>query len=375
MPTSTRIRAIVRTTVSAIILTALAFGGTSLRIRHAVAGDVYVAPASIESDCSRNVAAELEAWFDTVPDGSVIELRPDACYRTDDPVTLEDRHDITFLGRGATMKAFTDGDLYRRHFHIRGGSNIIVRNLTVVGANPQAGLSDDAWSASHAFQHGFTLAGVQGVILEHVRVFDVYGDFVYVGQLDGTPSRDVTITDSTFRRNGRQGITIASGEHIDIVRNRIWDVRMAMIDLEPMNPQWHVQDVLVKNNILGTRRLTMLSAATRGDVDDVAVIGNEVEGSLRTGIESRTDGVRYSGFLFQDNVAGSRHVGQFAVMKFRNVDDISIIGNQQRIADEALVSLSGSCHVRVNDNVIDGASEPIAADDTSCDYSAEGNET
>lgn len=376
MPNRTHVRRAGRIAFVALLLPVVPLLSSDIRADAASAGTrVYVAPSSIETDCSVDVSAELEAWFDEVPDGSVMELRRDGCYRIDEPVTLDERHDIVFRGRGATLRAFTEGDQDRRHFHIRGGSHIRVSNLTIIGANPHAGLSDEAWSSSHAFQHGFTLNGVQGAILDHVRVFDVYGDFVYIGPLDGTPSRNITISNSTFRRNGRQGICVASGEHITIVHNRISGVRWAMIDLEPMSTDWHVLDVLVKDNVLGTRRLTMLSAATRGDVDKVSFINNDVAGTLRTGVESRAEGVRYSHFLFENNTAGTKHVGRFAVMKFSRVDDIRVVDNEQRVADEALVGLSGSCHVRVNRNTIDGAAEAINADDSSCDYSAKDNQT
>ena len=331
-------------------------------------------PSSIPSDCSMDVTDALEAWIASVPNGSSIVFTAGGCYRLDGKLEIESRSGLTIDGAGATLKAYTLGDLTRRHVLVRGGDHITIRNLNVIGSNPNAGLADRAWNKNLAFQHGFALLGVQTAVLDHVSVSKVWGDFVNVGATDGgTLSTNVQIVNSSFDGNGRQGISITAAEHVVIANNTIANVRMTVIDLEPQNVEHHVLDVMVRDNVLGPRRLTLLSAATRGDVDQVSLINNQVVGTLRSGVESRATGVRYSNFVFQGNVASQRHGGSYAVLKFRNVDNVDISGNTQRVGGSPFVVLSGSCHARVNTNTIVGASTAISADSTSCDYSATGN--
>ena len=51
---------------------------------------------------------------------------------------------VTIDGNGATLQAKTPGDQGRRHLWIQGGKNLVVRDLTVRGANPNAGAARPA---------------------------------------------------------------------------------------------------------------------------------------------------------------------------------------------------------------------------------------
>lgn len=337
------------------------------------ASGTVTVPPSIPSDCSVDTTDQLGTWIASVPDGSTMVLAPGGCYRLDGTLKIEDRSNLTIDGAGATLKAYTLGDLTRRHVIVRSGDNITIKNLNVIGSNADAGLGDRAWNKNLAFQHGFTLQGVQTAVLDNVSVSKVWGDFVYIGAADLIPSSNIQVINSFFDGNGRQGICITSAEHVLIANNTIANVRMTVIDLEPQSLDWHVLDVTVRDNVLGPRRLTLLSAATRGHVDQVSFLNNQVIGTLRTVVESRATGIRYSQFLFEGNVASQRHAGAYSVLKFRNVDDVTLNQNTQRVAGMPFVGLSGSCHAVVNYNTIVGASAAINADDTSCDYSATGN--
>ena len=55
-------------------------------------------------------------------------------------------------------------------------------NITVKGANPHAGMGDDAWVVEKEGQHGFDVRSVTGFALLNSTVSDVYGDFVYLGK-------------------------------------------------------------------------------------------------------------------------------------------------------------------------------------------------
>ena len=154
-------------------------------------------PSRIASDCSVDVTDALNAWIASVPDGRTLALAAGACYRIDGTVRITARNDLVLDGRGATLRAGSEGDQERRHLSIAGGSRITVRDLTIRGALPNTRLGPEDHRQDRAFQHGIELRSVAGATIEHVRVLDVFGDFVYTGRTpDGEPSRDVTVTGS-----------------------------------------------------------------------------------------------------------------------------------------------------------------------------------
>lgn len=113
-------------------------------------------------------------------------------------------------GNKAVLFATTTGYRERAHLSIVGGSDIVVRNLRIRGANPNAGVSDAAYVADREAQHGIQLHGPERVLIQRVTITDVYGDFVYIGRelrkklsTWGMPSRDVTVVGNVFSRNGR----------------------------------------------------------------------------------------------------------------------------------------------------------------------------
>ena len=192
-------------------------------------------PSSIADDCSRDVTAALLQWIASVPNDSSLSFSPQGCYRVDGSLRVVGRSNLTFDGNGATFRAYTTGNRQRRFFWFVGGSDLVIRNLTVRGANPHAGAQPGAYVPALEFQHAFTFAGVTGATLDHVQAYDLYGDFVYIGSgKNGSDwSRRITIVNSQFARSGRQGISIVAGQNVDIEHDTISDVARTMFDLEP----------------------------------------------------------------------------------------------------------------------------------------------
>ncbi|HEX5094492.1 MAG TPA: hypothetical protein VFX21_00700, partial [Acidimicrobiia bacterium] len=186
-------------------------------------GPVRRVPDAIASDCSVDVASQLSDWIDAAPRGSRLELAPDGCYRIDGTVALENKRDILLDGKGATLEAKTTGDRTRSHLKLERCVNVIVRNLTVHGANPDAGATRAAYHEDLEAQHAFELLGVRNVLLDAVQATDTYGDFVYVGNSRSRDSEHVAVTRSTFARSGRQGMSVTDGTDVAIVGNDISD--------------------------------------------------------------------------------------------------------------------------------------------------------
>ena len=280
-----------RSTLAAVIVAALSLAPGSAALAAlanpapAGAATAVTVPASIPSNCSRDVSAELIAWIASVPDGSTLSFTPNGCYRVDRKLTISYRNGLTFEGNGATFRAFTSGRELsaseartRSMFTFWRGSNLTVRNTKVIGANPYAGVNDAAYVPALEAQTAYVIGGVRNMVLDHVAAYDVYGDFVFVG----AATQGLIVRNSTFARNGRQGWTI-NGSDILFEHNTIDHTRRATIDLEPSSKASITQRVTIRNNTIGVGRLYFLAnEGLAAPTSDISIIGNRFVGKAMT---------------------------------------------------------------------------------------------
>ncbi|HEX9121824.1 MAG TPA: right-handed parallel beta-helix repeat-containing protein, partial [Actinomycetota bacterium] len=235
---------------------------------------------------------------------------------------------------------------------IKDSTGITIHDLSVVGANAQAGLSDQAWRPAFAFQHGFSIRDSSRVTLDRVGASDVFGDFVYI-----RGGSQIVVRDSRFARNGRQGIAVADGHDVTIEDNVLSDVRQASFDLEPISPEWVVDGITIRGNTVGPYRLTFLSSKTGGTVRNVLIEGNTVDGTLRTIVSAERYAIadnRWSNWIFRDNRASRIWRGSGSPLSFTRIDGLVIEGNVQPMSGQPFVHLSDCPGALVASNVIDG---------------------
>jgi Right handed beta helix region len=211
-----------------------------------------------------------------------VRLQAGGDYWVDGTLVLNERHRLRIEGNGARMFAGTRGALHRGQIRIIGGSDMVVRNLEIRGAHPHAGLEDRAYVPALEGQYGIRLDGATDVEIDRVRIHDVYGDFVDVSRHEGDRrwSERVWIHDSSFARNGRQGIAVVAGRDVVIERNTFTDTRRATIDLEPNAPSWGADNIHILDNEVGPGRLLFVAAGGRGPVNRVVVARNVLRGHL-----------------------------------------------------------------------------------------------
>jgi hypothetical protein len=344
-------------------------------------------PRGIAADCSEDVTAKLMAWIASEPNGATLSFKPRGCYRIDGSLLIENRFGLVFQGNGATFKAGSDGDRDRRHFWFFGGGNLTLRNLTVVGANANGGTAEAAWRTDREFQHAFALQGVQGILLDNVRAQNVYGDFVYIGpevMRRGKKfvwSRRVTVQNSEFKRNGRQGIAIVAGEDVLIARNYLGQVRRSTFDIEPTAPHWGARRVKIINNTTGAGRLLWLASGGHGyKVNDIYIAGNVMKARMGTPVfkvETSNDGSgqRRGPFVIEGNtfiVGGSPAAGFDCAgcvgLTIRN-NHVTFPADRQMTA----VKIKSSDATWVTGNNLTGAAVVLKADSSSSDYHESGN--
>jgi Right handed beta helix region len=340
-------------------------------------GEVSATPASIASDCSADVTSSLQAWFDSTLDNNVLTFPKDACYRIEDTLRLAQRRDLVIEGNGATLQATTVGAggrirvRGRSHLLISQSHNIVLRDLIVRGANPHAGTGAQAYQPAYEAQHAFSLSADDGVTLDRVQAYDVYGDFVYVGGRNGTPSKHITVKDSKFARNGRQGISVTNGEDVDIIDNEIRDVARSLIDLEPNSRRQEARRIRIDGNTTGAVRNFWLANKGSGiNIGNVTVSGNTMRAASGGLVFVYGPAFGKRGpYVFTDNqfqvtgvVTDEDATGVFV---FRNAQGIEISKNTVRapvLRRMPAVELRGSSDVVVAGNRFTGTAEPVKAD-------------
>lgn len=324
------------------------------------------APASIAADCSRDVTAELNRWIAAAPDNTTLSFAPNGCYRVDGTLLVVDRVGLVLEGNHATFRAVTNGSelvnttkiRMRSMWQFGRGSRLTVRNMVVIGANPAAGRGDLAYQPRFEAQHGFLIQGPQTMLVEQITMSDVYGDFVFVG----AATNGLTVRDSTFTRNGRQGWTI-NGTNIIFERNSISETRRSTIDMEPSFPTWASKNVTIRNNDIGKGRLFFFASvgAPFAPMDNINIVGNRLHSKVMQIFVDAAPGVR-GNYHIINNTSDGIVSGAGASMVFRDVSNIEVRGNTQRLQPShwlAGVSVKGATHVAVSGNNFRGGKAAV----------------
>src|SRR5439155_7137744 len=161
-------------------------------------------------------------------------------------------------------------------------------------------------------------------------------------------NQNVTITNSTFVRNGRQGITLNGVDEALVTGNDISEVRMSSIDIEPPIGAG-AKNVVIRHNHFGPHKLPFLAAAgLPGSIaSNISVLNNRLDsdmgmGVVSPGVSTATQGaIRRNGFHVVGNTAGAP--GPYETLRFTDIDNVEIRDNSVRFssANEA-VRLDGS---------------------------------
>jgi len=231
-----------------------------------------------------------------VPDGSVIALKSTGCYRSNGTIKFTNRHNITILGNGATIKAsgpvpcrpggtmnaagycvvprdpsdhspagtrighycISCVQLYNRaQLWFDRGSNFVVRNLTLQGNNstPDCARPSCYDSLREADGNAFVF-GTNGALFDHVTFTKAWGDAVEAapgGTWDpvygngAVMTQNVTVQYSTVNTTGRHAFTCTDCRNFVMSNNKITNVGYWVTDVEVEAPAWHGEVTLVGN--------------------------------------------------------------------------------------------------------------------------------
>jgi hypothetical protein len=353
-----------------VLAAAMRDGSTPRQVAVAIAALVQPEPTMPAPSGSDDTAA-LQAALATIPDGSVVSFAPDT-YIIDATFTVTNRHRLTFECAGATFVATTKGDRRRAHWRFVDCTDITINDVTIVGANPNGGLAENAYNPAFEAQHGVEIIGCRNVTLNRPTITDVWGDFVYIAA--GWPISQATWSDGvevqgfTFARNGRQAVAVIAGRNINVHHGTIDAVRRSVLDIEPNLPGvvQGCRNLSFSDNTIGDFRLTFFACrGAGGDIGDVTVTRNRLHGNraaMKVTIVGPPSAARRGPIALVDNTAeaGIGSGGDAVAMYLYRCDGVTVTGNTQPLQpgrNMALVGLNDCTSVTVVGNTVPGGIE------------------
>ena len=313
-------------------------------------------PASVDVTGRDDVTRALQQVIDAAPDGSLIRFPAAARYRIEGTLLIADRRDLVIDGHGGALVATTlTDDPERAHLRLRSSRGITVRDLAILGANPDPGV----FRAGFEWQHGVAVLGGGDVTLERLTVDRPMGDCVYIADDGAAWAAGVRVLDSTCRGAARQGIAVVGGRRVLIERSTFGAIGLSVLDLEPAAAgpvAQGAQDIVFRHNIVdGPVGEKLLNATGVGSVRDVVVESTRVSGArwgIATQVAPHAGSPRFENVVFRDNTAEGAFVGSgHAVLLFGDVDGLVLEANRQRIDHaHSAITLVRVCDVTMRDN-------------------------
>lgn len=325
---------------------------------------VYHVPDHIDATGAKDVTALVNEFIATVPDNSIIQFAEDGRYRIDETVRVRDRHGLIFQNGFffTDVKSFPDWGYHRNrarsHWSIEGGSDIVIRDMTIRGPHPNGGTDASAYVMDLEAQHGINIWSTKHVLIENNVITDVYGDFLYIGSQHGGWALDVIIRGNTLERNGRQGIAITGGDEILIEDNHIQDVRRSVFDLEANGNTGGATNVTIRGNYVGAKRLTWLANGGSGsNIRNILIESNTSSTPMNIAVHT-PEGHRRGPYKIINNVSTKGYgTPNAALMTFRRVDGVEVWGNVhplQRNRNMHVARLDDVTDIDIRDNEYPG---------------------
>jgi hypothetical protein len=351
-----------RLALTAVLIMAFAIAAADVSPASA-SSKVYPVPSGIDATGKRDVSRELNSFIRSVPNGSTIVFKAGGTYRLGGVLRVSGKTGITLKGNGAKLELKGAGNYFGAGIYVeRGSKNTIIRNLNIVGNHEAAGTSKAC--CRREGQHGIGVHGSSNTLIKRVNIRRIGGDCFNIATWynQRAVADGVTVRDSTCRLSGRMGVTINGGKNVRIVNNVFREVGYAVVGMEPNRSYQGSSGVVIRGNKIGSYSLTdnykgaLYYACDARWIDgpstirDVTVTGNTVAGN-RSGKDGSIMGlnivvcrsVRAQNFTITNNTARQAVVGP--VMRFDDVQGVTVTGNKQPLRSGSLASIQRSSAV------------------------------
>lgn len=133
-------------------------------------------------------------------------------------------------------------------FKISNKENVEIKNGILQGDREKHDYSEDS---THEWGMGIRVAGSNNINIENLEIFGMTGDGIYITN-GNSNSNTIKIKNCLIYNNRRQGISIISGEKIEICYNEIYKIKgtnpQSGVDLEANNELQKIDQVDIHNN-------------------------------------------------------------------------------------------------------------------------------
>ncbi|MEY2398570.1 MAG: hypothetical protein QOJ00_1744 [Actinomycetota bacterium] len=256
---------------------------------------VRTVPASIASDCSRNVQHDLSRFIARVPDGITVRFPPRSCYAADNRIEVRDKTGVTIDGNGSTFKTTSANSGTHEanpNWLLLRDRNLVIRDMKIVGnfhlAGPrsqqrvnQASTEGEAGATSQP-NAGIGIYGGRSVVVRDVDIRDVFGDGVLTGVSEYV---DASVASQTPRDVHVERVTATKAARHCFSPNQVigfWledstgkDCWYGALDAELDDPKQTLQGLHILNNAFSDFNLLGIFIPVAGEnTRDIEIRGN-----------------------------------------------------------------------------------------------------
>ena len=245
----------------------------------------------------------------------------------------------------------------REHLTLNRVTNVTIRDLEVIGANPNGGADVDAYVADLEGQAGIAIIGGIGITLERVTISDTYGDLVYITG----GATDVTVRNSRLIRSGRQAIAVVNGRDVLIEGSTFDGIGRSVLDLEPLGKGLALNIRFVDNEVGDYLNFLLAAVGGGAGVDGIEVADNQISATRGLSVVAGVERAQRNGLRIVANRGTTKAValddfGSGALIQLTNLNGVEIRDNRQPVAGGVAITLDRVCNAEITDNSFPGAS-------------------
>lgn len=127
--------------------------------------------------------------------------------------------------------------------------NITILNPVLVGDKKTHVGTKGEWG------FGISIRGSKNIRVENAKIYDCFGDGIYIGQLNNKISDQIVILNSLVSNSRRNGLSITSGTNIKISNSKFLNSSgkgpSSGIDIEPNSSQDELKGIVLENVFTG----------------------------------------------------------------------------------------------------------------------------
>ncbi len=313
-------------------------------------------PSTIDDTGTADVTNSLNTYLAGLTNGATVNFPVNGRYRIEGTLLLDNKTGITLNGNNSTFFATTNGskvpppapcdyhtmgvsfcfpNRIRMHWDFESDTNLIVRDMNVIGSNPTASTTS-VYLFDYEAQTAFNIGSGNNILIDHVNAKQTWGDGVYIGGGGvNKAAQNVTIQNSTIDAAGRSCMPITFADQVTVQNNSIGLVkgcRRSMFDLEANATTSIIANLNIHNNDLGMSGFNTIGNIGHAAIEhDITFDGNRMHNhAIQIDSEGQIGGLRRSNFHITNNT-GVLLPNQI-IIEITFADGIFVSGNTQAFA-------------------------------------------